>query len=224
MKQVLILEDLKDAQRWLTEAVLTSFPEAQVHCCDTLGSAIAWLDGKKPELCLIDLRLPDGSGVDFIRHCSSVVPSAHKVVTTIYDDDIHLFPAIQAGANGYLLKDEPRHVIAHALRKLATGTPPLSPQITQRMMNYFQQVRTTPMEQLQRREQQDIAGGLSSREKQVLAVIAQGFKTAEAADLLSVSYHTAARHIKNIYAKLHINSRAEAVQEALRLGLYDPHQ
>ncbi|MFL1467974.1 LuxR C-terminal-related transcriptional regulator [Marinobacter sp. DUT-3] len=220
MKQVLILEDLKDAQRWLTGAVLTSFPEAQVHCCDTLGSALAWLDGKQPELCLVDLRLPDGSGVDFIRHCKSVAPSAHQVVTTIYDDDIHLFPAIQAGANGYLLKDEPRQVIADALKNLATGTPPLSPQITQRMMNYFQQVRSTPLGQEGR---QDTAGMLSSRERQVLEMIARGFKTAEVADILDVSYHTAARHIKNIYAKLGISSRAEAVQEAIRLGLYNPH-
>ncbi len=220
MKQVLILEDLKDAQRWLREAVLASFPEAHIECCDTLGQALGWLESRVPDLCLVDLRLPDGSGLDFIRQCKSVAPLAQQVVTTIYDDDIHLFPAIQAGAHGYLLKDQPRQVIADALKNLATGTPALSPQITQRMISYLRQERSTTWESETAPSDTQL---LSTREQEMLGVIARGFKTAEAAELLGVSYHTAARHIKNIYAKLGINSRAEAVQAAIRLGLYDPH-
>lgn len=216
MNRVLILEDLLDAQRWLSEAVRRSFPQAQIHCFETLQAALQALDDFVPNLCLVDLRLPDGSGVEFIRQCRVRAPSAHQIVTTMYDDDMHLFPAIQAGADGYLLKEEPQAVIARALTAVADGTPALSPQISRRILDFM---RHTDAGTVTPGTAADCL--LSPREQECLVVIARGYKTAEAADMLGVSYHTAARHVKNIYAKLGISSRAEAVQQAIRLGLLE---
>ena len=191
MKQILILEDLKDAQRWLTDAVWRAWPDAQISCHATLQGALTALQQQVPQLCLVDLQLPDGSGVDFIRQCRQQHPDAQRVVATMYADDLHL------------------------------GVPPLSPQIAQRMLGYFQQVPLEMAEEARKRDlpEADCAGLLSAREQEFLLVIGNGYKTAEAADMLGVSYHTAAKHIKNIYAKLGISSRAQAVQEAIRMGL-----
>ena len=221
MKNILILEDLKDAQRWLADAARRAWPDAEIQFYSTLRSACQALDERAPQLCLVDLQLPDGSGVDFIRQCRQQHPDAQLVVATMYDDDMHLFPALQAGANGYLLKEDPQEQIASALLGIVKGVPPLSPQIAQRMLGYFQQAPQGAAPELHRRglPEVDNVERLSAREQEFLLVIGNGYKTAEAADMLGVSYHTAAKHIKNIYAKLGISSRAQAVQEAIRMGL-----
>lgn len=221
MNRVVILEDLRDAQVWLSEAVRLAWPDANIQLYARLDSALAALDQAEPVLCLVDLQLPDGSGVDFIAACRQRYPAAQLVVATMYDDDMHLFPALQAGANGYLLKEDSQQQIATALQGIVRGIPPLSPQIAQRMLGYFQQLPSDSVAGATRRDlpDDDSADCLSAREREFLLVIGNGYKTAEAADMLGVSYHTAAKHIKNIYAKLGISSRAQAVQEAIRMGL-----
>lgn len=188
MKHILILEDLKDAQHWLAAATQRAWPEAEIVFCATLRSACKALDEGAPQLCLVDLQLPDGSGVDFIRQCRQQHPDAQLVVATMYDDDLHLFPALQAGANGYLLKEDPQEQIASALLGIVKGVPPLSPQIAQRMLGYFQQVPLEVAEEARKRDlpEADSAGLLSAREQEFLLVIGNGYKTAEAAEMLGV--------------------------------------
>ena len=143
------------------------------------------------------------------------------MLTRQLDDDKAVLAAVLAGANGYLLKEDPQEQIASALLGIVKGVPPLSPQIAQRMLGYFQQAPQGAAPELHRRglPEVDNVERLSAREQEFLLVIGNGYKTAEAADMLGVSYHTAAKHIKNIYAKLGISSRAQAVQEAIRMGL-----
>jgi DNA-binding NarL/FixJ family response regulator len=216
MTRVIILEDLPDAQRWLQESVLQAFPDADIRCFSMLGPAMTCLEDFIPHFCLVDLRLPDGNGVDFIVRCRSLFPAAELVVTTMYDDDAHLFPALKAGANGYLLKEEPQAVIVRSLLAMGNGAPPLSASIARRVLDH---ARTrVPFEPNNGALQ---AERLSNRECEFLVAIANGMKTADAATQLGVSYHTAAHHIKNIYAKLSIRSRAEAVQAAIQLGLLE---
>ena len=218
MNDVLILEDQKDAQDWLAEAILMAWPQVRLSVYRRLDGALQALESGQPDLCLVDLQLPDGSGIDFIRQCSKRYPATLLVVATIYDDDMHLFPALQAGANGYLLKDDSQKQIALALEGVALGVPPLSPQIAQRMLGFFQQASGTGSWRPGGSPDEEVAK-LSEREREFLLVIGNGYKTAEAADMLGVSYHTATSYIKNIYAKLGISSRAQAVQEAIRMGL-----
>lgn len=218
MHRVMLLEDLPDAQQWLTQTVQQVWPDAVIQVFDRLGDALAKLDEFQPDLCLIDLQLPDGSGVDLIKVAHERMPQATLVGSTMYDDDLYLFPALQAGAHGYLLKDESQQSMGEALLGISRGIPPLSPQIAQRILSFFQQpVLATVMAGVN--NQQDDACMLSEREREFLMVIGNGYRTADAAEMLGVSYHTAARHVKNIYAKLGITNRAEAVQEAIRMGL-----
>jgi DNA-binding NarL/FixJ family response regulator len=130
--------------------------------------------------------------------------------------DLRLLPALKAGANGYLLKEEPQAVIVRSLLAMGNGAPPLSASIARRVLDH---ARTrVPFEPNNGALQ---AERLSNRECEFLVAIANGMKTADAATQLGVSYHTAAHHIKNIYAKLSIRSRAEAVQAAIQLGLLE---
>lgn len=158
---------------------------------------------------LIDLRLPDGSGLDALRRLQRTAPEAACVVVTVMGDDAHLVAALSAGAKGYLLKEQPSELLSRQLRELTEGVPALSPAIAKRIMEHFQRTGPTDPED----------GTLSKREKQTLALISHGLRNAEVARQLGVAECTVASHIKSIYRKLGISSRAEAAWHATRLGL-----
>lgn len=210
MNTVFILEDLLPAQRWLTEAVRMALPDAHIHCFDELALGLRWLTEHEPTLCLVDLRLPDGSGIDCIKACKALSNRPPVLVITMYDDDLHLLPALKAGADGYLLKEESKAVMAEAIRQVLNNKPALSSPITLRLMQIAQAAALHAEPPL---------CPLTPREQAILQAIAKGYRTSEVADLLSISPHTAAKHLKNIYAKLGIHSRTEAVTEAIRFGL-----
>src|SRR5688572_15038960 len=138
MKTGLIVEDLAVAQAWLADALALAFPGIRVQTAPTVKRALALLEkGAPPDIALVDLSLPDGSGNNVIAAIKARATEAVVVVTSIHNDDAHLFPALQAGANGYLLKEEGKERIAEALRKIMDGEPPLSPPIARRLMGFF---------------------------------------------------------------------------------------
>ncbi|HCO43741.1 MAG: response regulator [Sinimarinibacterium flocculans] len=206
-----VVEDLKAPAQWLQEILAEAFPDLRVHHADSLANARTLLRQHPPDIALIDLGLPDGSGVELIRDLAP--RGCQCVVTTIYADDHHLFPALRAGACGYLLKDQPGDKVVHALRGIVAGEPPLSPVIAQRLLRVFG-APANPAERIDAR--------LSNRERETLTLIAKGFRLPEVAAQLGVSRNTAAGFIKAIYRKLDISSRAEATLEATRMGLVDP--
>lgn len=206
-----VVEDLKAPAQWLQEILTTAFPGLLVHHADSLSAARELLRPYPPDIALIDLGLPDGSGVELIRELAP--RRCQCVVTTIYADDHHLFPALRAGACGYLLKDQPTEKVVHALRGIVAGEPPLSPVIAQRLLRAFGGAGGAA---------DDGATKLSNRERETLVLIAKGFRLPEVAAQLGVSRNTAAGFIKAIYRKLDISSRAEATLEATRMGLVDP--
>lgn len=206
-----VVEDLKAPAQWLQEILAEAFPDLRVHHADSLANARTLLRQHPPDIALIDLGLPDGSGVELIRDLTP--RGCQCVVTTIYADDHHLFPALRAGACGYLLKDQPGDKVVHALRGIVAGEPPLSPVIAQRLLRVFG-APANPAERIDAR--------LSNRERETLTLIAKGFRLPEVAAQLGVSRNTAAGFIKAIYRKLDISSRAEATLEATRMGLVDP--
>lgn len=208
----LVVEDLPASADWLCQALTDVFPTMQVARAASLAAAKALLaEGAPdalPDIALVDLGLPDGSGVDLIRQLAETGRTRHIIVSTIYADDRHLFPALRAGATGYLLKDQPHAKVTAALRGIAAGEPPLSPRIAQRLLRIFSDEQVA-----------EPSTPLSPREREVLTLIAKGFRLPDVAQTLGVTRNTAAGYIKAVYRKLGVTSRAEAALEANRLGL-----
>jgi len=213
MKNILLLEDLPEIRAWLRKLVLQVFPASQISESARVHDAISLVSAVKFDLALIDLGLPDGSGVDVVTKLRDVQPEAQSVVVTIHDDDEHLFPALQAGAFGYILKEQPRELITEQLQRISQGEPPLSPSIARRVMAYFSakakpQPSTLPHV------------SLTDRESEVLLRVAKGYTLPEIGVQLGLSRHTIADYVKQIYRKLNVSSRAEAALEAQRMGLF----
>jgi DNA-binding NarL/FixJ family response regulator len=213
----LVVEDLAEIREWLCECLRRAFEGMIVTGAANLHDARGWLSAYEKEgegegrliIALIDIRLPDGSGMDLIRYIAGRHPATLPVVTTIYDDDAHIFEAIAGGARGYLLKDIEEDLLIDYLRRIERGEPPLSPSIAQRILAHF---RETPSEAME-------SDGLSPREVEVLALLSKGMTVAETARQLGLKPQTVASYVKVIYQKLNISTRAEATREAIRRGL-----
>lgn len=208
MKRALILEDLPAAAAGLSVVLETVFPGIEQRQADCLAAARRLLTEFEPEIALIDLGLPDGSGLEIIERLRETRPDCFVVVTTIFADDVHLFPALRAGAQGYLLKDQPPSQLVRALAGIVDGEPPLSPAIARRLLGVFAPAEQHPDEKR-----------LSPRERETLTLIAKGLKLGEVAEQLGITRHTAAGNLKSIYRKLRVSTRAEATLEAARMGL-----
>ena len=209
LKHSIVVEDLPSSSRWLSQALAEAFAGIEVRTAASLAQARALLREGLPQIALIDLGLPDGSGVELIAQLARSAPECQCIVTTIFADDIHLFPALRAGAQGYLLKDQPREKIVQALKGIVAGEPPLSPVIARRLLNVFTPAAAAASEEAR----------LTPRERETLTLIAKGCKLPEVAQRLAVTRNTAAGFIKSVYRKLNVSSRAEATLEAARMGL-----
>lgn len=212
MKRILIVEDIGETRRWLADIAQEAFPEATVQLAATLRAARAALAPSPDpahDLALIDLGLPDGSGLDVLRQIRAEGAATVCVVTTVMGDDATVVAALSAGAEGYLLKEHPAPVLIRQLRQLGLGIPALSPAIARRIMQHFRLTGpSSPMETQ-----------LTERELEVLALIARGLRNAEVAADLGLAESTVAGYIKAVYRKLGISSRAEATWHAARMGL-----
>ena len=210
MDRILLLEDLPEIRTWLRDLVLQVFPGTRITEASRVKDALALAGEATFDLALIDLGLPDGSGVDVVARLRELQPDAQSVVVTIHDDDEHLFPALQAGAFGYVLKEQPREMLSEQLHRITQGEPPLSPSIARRVMAHFAQKGRPLMPHV----------SLTERESEVLLRVAKGYTLPEIGQQLGLSRHTIADYVKQIYRKLNVSSRAEAALEAQRLGLF----
>lgn len=206
----LILEDIPEARAWMAGLLLKAYPHIEIKQACSIEQARMLCKEFVFDLALVDLSLPDGSGSNFILELSQKYHQTISVVVTIYDDDQHIFPALQAGAKGYLLKDMPAPQFITRLQGIASGEPALSAPVAGRLLNYFASFAPIP------------ENTLSPREQEVLTLIAKGYKLPEVSSLLKLSPHTVSGYIKIIYRKLNITSRAQATLEATRLGLVKP--
>ena len=215
MTNILLLEDLPEIRTWLRSLVMQVFPNAQVSESARVHDALELVSAVKFDLALVDLGLPDGSGVDVVTKLRDLQPEAQSVVVTIHDDDEHLFPALQAGAFGYILKEQARELITEQLQRISQGEPPLSPSIARRVMAYFS-AKAKP--QAQTNLLPNVS--LTDRESEVLLRVAKGYTLPEIGVQLGLSRHTIADYVKQIYRQLNVSSRAEAALDAQRLGLF----
>lgn len=208
MTKILIVEDLSETRRWLSEIVSAAFEESEIHEAASMRAGIAQAAARDYDVALIDLGLPDGSGLDVLRNLRLLRPQTVCVVTTVMGDDASIVGALSAGAQGYLLKEQPQDLLVRQLKQMAEGIPALSPSVARRIMEHFK--RTGPAA-----PEDDLTG----REREVLGLIGRGLRNGEVAETLGISENTVAGYIKDIYRKLGISSRAEASWHAARLGL-----
>lgn len=217
MKNVLLVDDLPEALEMLAAAIGEAFPEARCVRARGVREATDALSRERFDLALVDLVMTDGHGVEVIGALAKSQPLCATVVSMIYYDDEHLFHALQAGAQGYLLKDQPREWLVRQLLGISQGQPPLSPAIARRLLTHFRQTDSPPM--AANAPGAASAADLSARERDVLGLLAQGERIADIAIRLGISRHTVGDHVKNIYRKLNIGSRAEAALHARGMGL-----
>src|SRR5690606_37459560 len=209
--RALVVEDNPEARAWLVSCIEAAFPSLEILSAASLGDAMTLLKQHHFDLALVDLGLPDGSGMDLIRALHSGQPACYVVVATIYDDDHNLFTALKSGAKGYILKDQDRERIVSYLQGIRKNQPPLSPASSERLIRHFNDKGAALKQAM-----------LTPRETEVLSLIGKGFSIEEAASMLELSAETVKGYIKSLYSKRGISSRAEAAMEAVRLGLIEP--
>ena len=211
---VLLVED-DDATRAHLAKEIAAHPELRLHgAAASCREARMELAESEPDVMLVDLGLPDGSGADLIRELSARGSRTQSMVITVFGDESHVVAAIEAGATGYLLKDASSDRIGRAILELLGGGSPISPAIARHLLKRFYAPPQAPAPG----RAADLPG-LTEREHEVLALLVKGFTYAEIAELLAISAHTVTTHVRHIYGKLEVRSRAEAVYEALHLGL-----
>lgn len=186
---------------------------------DFINQMKALPEKEYPHVALMDLEMPNMDGVDAIALGSSLFPNVKYVVLTIFDDEDMIFKAIKAGAFGYLLKEESAENITDMLWQMhESGAGPISPEIAHKILQMVQNNELTLISKEKKVSPTDFFD-LSAREKQILSLLVQGLFYKEIADKLDISVNTAKKHVINIYTKLHVNSRAQALHIAYEKGL-----
>lgn len=184
----------------------------------TRAQALQMLSGEPADVLLVDLGLPDGSGLDVIRAATIAWPQCAIMVSTVFGDELHVIRSIECGATGYLLKDESAVNMATEIRHLHKGGSPISPIIARQMLLRFKapaSVAPAAALGVQRRE-------LSANEQRTLELITKGFTVEEIAVLMGIARSTVQTYVRRVYQKLNVTSRTEAVFEARILGLVPP--
>ena len=186
----------------------------------TGAAALAALAERAPDVLLVDLGLPDMSGLDLVRFVAEHHPQCDILVVTIFGDQSHVLAALQAGARGYLLKGGPARDIAIDIHDLRQGGSPLSPAIARQVLDRLPSAMGAVPAPAAEGAADDVR--LSAREVEILNAIARGFSYAETARMHGVSLATVHTHLKRVYRKLAVHSKTEAVFEASRMGLIRP--
>ena len=220
LKTALIIEDHETTAEWFKQSLNEAYPRIEISVCYDYQTARHYLADTQVmiDLVLVDINLPDGSGLDLIRPLLAIHPKAYIVVISVLDDSQHILTAIRRGAKGYLLKGLSKEICIQKMRAISDEEPPLSPNIAQKILQTLYVPSLPPQEpnQLVNNLNTD---NLTARETEVLRIIAKGYNRKETSRLLTVSESTIATHIRNIYSKLHISNRSEATVAAYQMNL-----
>jgi DNA-binding NarL/FixJ family response regulator len=221
---VILVEDEPSTQDHLIRVIESSSHLELLGVASNVQDAYALLFMTSPKVALIDLGLPDSSGIEVIEWLSKHKPDTECLVITTFGDENHVVRSLEAGASGYLLKDYSNAELTEHILEVANGGSPISPLIARQLLSRMQAPRNAETSHVQNKTEQDEsqkACNITDRELTVIQQVARGFTAQEIALQMGISTHTVATHVKRIYKKLHVHSRSEAVYEANLLGLLD---
>ncbi len=212
--RVAILEDDEGTRRSLRDIVESDSRCCFLGGCGTLTQALKTLPGLAPDVVLVDVHLPDGTGIECVRQLSLEMPETEFVMLTCYSDSDVLFDALAAGAHGYLIKPARVDEVLAAIHDVVAGGAPMSSMVARRIVRSFERPVPPAVAPLPA-QSEDIA--LAPREREVLDLLATGAMYKEVAKHLGVSRNTVITHIRRIYKKLHVHSRHHAVERYKRM-------
>ena len=224
MWRVLIVEDDPEMREYFAACIQDSDQLELAAQVGTVTAALACLDdpGQRIDVLLTDIGLPDGSGLSLIRHAREHRSDCESLVISMFGDEDNVIASIEAGALGYIYKDESAKNIAQSILEMKAGGSPISPMIARRVLSKYVGPSTAPKALAPSASPpmtEEPAVKLSTREQEVLDLISRGFSYAEIGRIQGISVHTVQTHIKKLYAKLVVHSKSEAVYEATRMGL-----
>lgn len=206
---LIIVEDDADVCQRLSQLINGHEDFELLDCSGSMTEGLAALQLHKPDILLTDLGLPDGSGVEIIKAIEKLHLDSQAMVISGFQDEHIVFQALAAGAKSYILKHDQSQKITDAILSMMNGGAPISPVIARLMLQKFQR----PQQAV------ELPEALTERQVNILKLVSQGFSSKEISEKLDISYYTVTTHIKNIYSKLQVNSRTEALHEAMKLGL-----
>jgi RNA polymerase sigma factor (sigma-70 family) len=180
-----------------------------IRCVSSHASgeeALAQLPQKNPDVVLMDINMPTMSGIECVRQLKQLMPRVQFLMLTMYEDDDLVFQALMAGASGYLVKRTSPAELLSAIEEVQSGASPMSGKIARTVVEYFHKLKRIAPSQ----------DNLSKREQEILDLLVKGYRYKEIAEALGISFETVRSHLKNIYEKLHVHSRTEAVVKYLR--------
>lgn len=235
---VALVEDEPETHARLCAALAKDDRIQLVHATNAAKPMLQWLVGQMgldaPSVLLVDLGLPDQSGLEVIRLCKAMKPKTEIMVVTMFGDEANMIRAFEAGASGYLLKDGDESELAEHVRTLDAGGSPMSPIIARQLLSRMgsgtaakpiqQGLQSTPVyAHLQpiRHVRTSSERLLTEREETVLQLLSRGYSYGELAKEMSVTINTIQTHIRGLYAKLEVHSKSEAIFEARQLGLLE---
>lgn len=208
---LLVEDDNRTVERF--RAVIDADPRVELcaHAC-TVREAMRVIDRTKFDIALIDIGLPDGSGLDVLRRVAKLRGGVESIVVTVFGEEHTVLQAIEAGATGYLIKGQLGAGLLDAVLEVRSGGSPISPMIARQLMKRLRPQTTDRPALLDE-------SLLSTREVGILRLVTQGYTVTEIADKLCLSPHTVSSHVKNMYKKLQVSTRGQAIHEAHRRGL-----
>jgi DNA-binding NarL/FixJ family response regulator len=205
--KVAVVDDVEEIRSGFSFLINSS---DECECVGSFSNAedlLAKLDELVPQVVILDIGLPGMSGIDCCREIKAKLPKSQIIICTVYEDDERLFSALKAGASGYILKRTSPGLLMDAIKELHNGGAPMSPQIGRKVIESFQGNLPVP------EARAEVEYDLSKREKEILELLAAGYRNKEIADRLFISSHTVRSHIYHIYEKLHVKSRVEALNK-----------